>query len=62
MWVESPGYDERLCPGSTFHIMLPLLEAPPPDKTAKLFDPFPQVHATIQRKADETRPHPTMPG
>ncbi len=23
IWVESPGYDEEQCPGSTFHIVLP---------------------------------------
>lgn len=29
IWVESPGYDELACPGSTFHILLPSLEKPP---------------------------------
>jgi signal transduction histidine kinase len=24
IWVESPGYDPEKCPGSTFHILLPL--------------------------------------
>jgi signal transduction histidine kinase len=24
IWVESPGYDEEKCPGSVFHIILPL--------------------------------------
>lgn len=37
IWVESPGYDETRCPGSTFHILLPLRMKPPDDKTAKLF-------------------------
>ncbi|MCX8067715.1 MAG: GAF domain-containing sensor histidine kinase [Anaerolineae bacterium] len=23
IWVESPGYDEERCPGSTFHVVLP---------------------------------------
>lgn len=27
VWVESPGYDEEKCPGSRFHIVLPLLQA-----------------------------------
>lgn len=27
IWCESPGHDERACPGSTFHIMIP--EVPP---------------------------------
>jgi len=37
IWVESPGYDEIACPGSIFHIMLPLRKNPPDDKSAKLF-------------------------
>ncbi len=24
IWVESPGYDEQSCPGSQFHVLLPL--------------------------------------
>lgn len=24
LWVESPGYDEEKCPGSTFYVLLPL--------------------------------------
>lgn len=24
IWAESPGYDEELCPGSKFHVILPL--------------------------------------
>jgi signal transduction histidine kinase len=39
IWVESEGYDEARCPGSTFHILLPIRKAPPDDKTAKLFHP-----------------------
>lgn len=37
IWVESEAYDEIRCPGSSFHIMLPLRKTPPDDKTAKLF-------------------------
>jgi signal transduction histidine kinase len=29
IWVESEGYDEEKCPGSAFHVMLPLKPAPP---------------------------------
>jgi signal transduction histidine kinase len=25
VWCESPGYDERNCPGSTFHLMIPIM-------------------------------------
>ncbi len=28
VWVESEGFDEEECPGSTFHVMLPLRSAP----------------------------------
>jgi signal transduction histidine kinase len=31
IWVESDGYDEERNPGSTFHVLLPMLEAPPED-------------------------------
>lgn len=34
IWCESPGHDERLCPGSTFHIMIPIL---PPVPEASFF-------------------------
>lgn len=37
IWVESEGFDEVKCPGSTFHIMLPLRKTPPDDRTARLF-------------------------
>ncbi|RPI33371.1 MAG: sensor histidine kinase [Chloroflexota bacterium] len=37
IWVESEGYDETRCPGSTFHILLPLISEPSGDKTTKLF-------------------------
>jgi signal transduction histidine kinase len=37
IWVESPGYDEEECLGSTFHVMLPVRKTPPDDHTAKLF-------------------------
>jgi signal transduction histidine kinase len=40
IWAESPGYDERACPGSTFHILLPLREEPPDTNAAKLFAPL----------------------
>lgn len=28
IWVESPGYDETRCPGSTFYIWLPVISRP----------------------------------
>lgn len=31
IWAESPGYDEKTCPGSTFHVELPILLKMPAD-------------------------------
>jgi signal transduction histidine kinase len=36
IWVESQGYDEEICPGSTFHLMFPFRESPPDDLAARL--------------------------
>ena len=38
IWVESEGYDEINCPGSTFHILLPARTESPDPSMAKLFD------------------------
>ena len=40
IWVESPGYNENTCPGSTFHILIPLRAEPPDTQMAKLFAPL----------------------
>jgi signal transduction histidine kinase len=40
IWVESEGYDEVACPGSTFHILLPEMSEPPDQKAAQLFGPL----------------------
>ncbi|MBN1283835.1 MAG: HAMP domain-containing histidine kinase [Anaerolineae bacterium] len=37
IWAESEGYDEERCPGSTFHIMVPVRSAPSEDHMATLF-------------------------
>jgi signal transduction histidine kinase len=29
IWAESPGYNEQTCPGSTFHLLVPLYDALP---------------------------------
>lgn len=31
IWVESPGYDEERCPGSQFHVLLPLRQVQKPE-------------------------------
>lgn len=37
IWVESSGHDETSCPGSTFHVLLPMRSEPPDPAIAKLF-------------------------
>jgi signal transduction histidine kinase len=37
IWVESPGYDETKCPGTTFHLLLPFRTQPNDPKLSKLF-------------------------
>lgn len=38
IWVESEGYDETQCPGSTFHILIPARTEANDPKITKLFD------------------------
>ena len=37
IWVESLGYDEKTCPGSIFHVLIPNRTSPPDDHSAKLY-------------------------
>ena len=37
IWVESDGYDEVRCPGTTFHLLIPLRKEPPDENFARLF-------------------------
>lgn len=47
LWVESEGHDEEKCPGSTFHILLPIRSQPGDPRLAKLFGELAQpVEAT----------------
>jgi signal transduction histidine kinase len=40
IWVESPGYDEVNCPGTIFHVLLPIRKEPPDPRAAKLYKPL----------------------
>jgi signal transduction histidine kinase len=40
IWVESPGCDEQACPGSTFHVLIPIRTEPADPKIEKLFGKF----------------------
>lgn len=37
IWVESPGYDENACPGSVFHILIPIRTESPDAEMTQLF-------------------------
>ncbi len=39
LWVESPGHDEVNCPGSTFHLLLPIRAMPKPGISVKWSEP-----------------------
>ena len=49
IWVESEGYDEVLCPGATFHVLLPIRKAPPDERTARLFSPIRPATTDVKR-------------
>lgn len=38
IWVESEGYDEQNLPGTTFHVLLPILKEPPDKKLSVFFE------------------------
>jgi signal transduction histidine kinase len=38
IWVESAMFDEKRCPGSAFHVLIPILKTPPDENTAQLFN------------------------
>jgi signal transduction histidine kinase len=40
IWVESDGYDEVNCPGTIFHILLPVRKESPDQRTAEIFKPL----------------------
>jgi signal transduction histidine kinase len=37
IWVESAGCDEEICPGSTFHVIIPVRTETPDEKNLKIF-------------------------
>jgi signal transduction histidine kinase len=49
IWVESERCDERSCPGSTFHILLPIHKTPPDERSSRLFNPKREAPADIRR-------------
>jgi len=47
IWVESPGYDEKSCPGSTFHILIPARTESPDSEMTRLFN---SLESPIEKK------------
>ncbi len=39
LWAESPGHDEVNCPGSTFHLLLPIRATPKPGLSVAWIEP-----------------------
>ncbi len=52
IWVESEGYDEKKCPGTTFHVLLPVRKEPPDQRAAEIFRPL--AKAGLQTPFDES--------
>jgi signal transduction histidine kinase len=40
IWVESEGYDEEKCPGTTFHVLLPIRKESPDHRAVEIFKPL----------------------
>ena len=53
IWVESETCDEARCPGSTFHVVLPMLKSPPDNLSAKLFHPLSGLERSRNRSAGD---------
>jgi len=59
IWVESEGHDEKKCPGSTFHILLPVRTESDNPRLTKLFGILTNpVEGGNVEKADRTNPAP----
>jgi signal transduction histidine kinase len=50
IWVESEGYDEKKCPGSTFHILLPTRTQANDERIAKLLSSMERMKETYDEK------------
>ena len=55
IWVESEGHDEKACPGSTFHILLPIRTQGPDPRISKLFGDIASASAESSNVKEETR-------
>jgi signal transduction histidine kinase len=50
IWVASPGYDEQACPGSIFHILIPIRTESPDSEMTQLFS---SLDSPIRTETDD---------
>jgi signal transduction histidine kinase len=55
IWVESEGYNEIKCPGSTFHILIPVRKETPDAEMSKLFNSL----GSSKKRTDDKENTPT---
>ena len=61
IWVESEGYDEVNCPGTIFHVLLPIRKESPDQRAAEIFKPLadaglnPPIMDELQEKKSRVR-------
>lgn len=61
IWVESEGYDEVNCPGTTFHVLLPIRKESPDQRAAEIFKPLadaglnPPIMEELMKKKSRAR-------
>jgi signal transduction histidine kinase len=59
IWVESEGYDEKKCPGSTFHILLPTRTQANDERIAKLLSSMERMRETYGEENTPPNQTPT---
>jgi signal transduction histidine kinase len=59
IWVESEGCDEAMCPGSTFHVLIPARNEPLDPKIEKLLGKLEKVQSESNGQANTPADPPT---
>jgi signal transduction histidine kinase len=59
IWVESEGHDEKKCPGSTFHILLPVRTESTNPQLTKLFGLLTNINEGNNVEKEDRTDHPT---
>ena len=61
IWVESEGYDEVTCPGTTFHVLIPSRANPPDKHIAQIFEGMNDMLASVLEE-EQASHQPTETG